>query len=63
MGMNFYRMRRHSNTQIETSSGEYWSEYYVTEIDEAYRSILGIEEPKRLVSDKHQLKLNLEVAA
>jgi DNA polymerase, archaea type len=28
---------------IETNSGEYWSDYYVTELDEFYRSILGIE--------------------
>ena len=28
---------------IETNSGEYWSDYYVIELDEVYRSILGIE--------------------
>ena len=28
---------------VETNSGEYWSDYYVTELDEVYRSILGIE--------------------
>jgi DNA polymerase, archaea type len=48
---------------VETNSGEYWAEYYLTELDEVYRSILGIEEPKRLVGDKQQLKLNFEVAA
>ncbi|WP_373538775.1 DNA polymerase domain-containing protein [Chamaesiphon sp.] len=43
---------------IETSSGEYWADYYVTELDEAYRSILGVESP--LTSgNKHQLKLDL----
>jgi DNA polymerase, archaea type len=46
---------------IETNSGEYWAEYYVTELDEVYRSILGIEET-RLTADKHQLKLELNAA-
>jgi hypothetical protein len=48
---------------VETNSGEYWAEYYATELDEVYRSILGIEEPKPSSGDKHQLKLDLEVAA
>jgi DNA polymerase, archaea type len=48
---------------VETNSGNYWSEYYVTELDEAYRSILGIEEPKRTIGNKQQLKLNLGEAA
>jgi DNA polymerase elongation subunit (family B) len=43
---------------IETSSGEYWAEYYVTELDEAYRSILGIEE-SIAISVPSQLKLEL----
>jgi DNA polymerase, archaea type len=43
---------------IETNSGEYWADYYVTELDEAYRSILGIEET-RPTGNKHQLKLDL----
>jgi hypothetical protein len=42
----------------ETNSGEYWAEYYVTELDEVYRSIVGIEEP-RPTGNKHQLKLDL----
>jgi DNA polymerase, archaea type len=43
---------------IETSSGEYWAEYYVTELDEAYRSILGIEK-SNAISAPSQLKLEL----
>jgi DNA polymerase, archaea type len=43
---------------IETSSGEYWAEYYVTELDEAYRSILGIEE-SIAISVPSQWKLEL----
>ncbi len=43
---------------VETNSGEYWSEYYVTELDEVYRSILGIEET-HTIGNKHQLKLDL----
>jgi DNA polymerase elongation subunit (family B) len=46
---------------IETNSGEYWADYYVTELDEAYRSILGIEEP-RPIGNKQQLKLDLTAA-
>jgi hypothetical protein len=46
---------------IETSSGEYWSDYYVTELDEVYRSILGIEET-RSTGNKQQLKLDLTAA-
>jgi DNA polymerase, archaea type len=46
---------------IETSSGEYWAEYYVTELDEVYQSILGIEEPRQ-VGNKQQLKLDLTAA-
>jgi DNA polymerase, archaea type len=43
---------------IETSCGEYWAEYYVTELDEAYRSILGIEK-SNAISVPSQLKLEL----
>jgi hypothetical protein len=43
---------------IETNSGEYWSDYYVTELDEVYRSIHGIEEPIQ-IENKQQLKLDL----
>jgi DNA polymerase, archaea type len=46
---------------IETNSGEYWADYYVTELDEAYRSILGIDET-RSTGNKHQLKLDLTAA-
>jgi DNA polymerase, archaea type len=47
---------------IETNSGEYWADYYLIELDEAYRSILSIEEPKPAVGNKHQLKLDLKAA-
>ncbi|MCY7337688.1 MAG: hypothetical protein LH613_16005 [Chamaesiphon sp.] len=43
---------------IETNSGEYWAEYYVTELEEVYRSILGIEESST-IGISHQLKLEL----
>jgi DNA polymerase, archaea type len=46
---------------IETNSGEYWSEYYIGELDEIYRSILGLEVP-RTIGNKHQLKLELNAA-
>jgi DNA polymerase elongation subunit (family B) len=46
---------------IETNSGEYWAEYYIGELDEVYRSILGIEVSHR-IGNKHQLKLNLNAA-
>jgi DNA polymerase, archaea type len=46
---------------VETNSGEYWSEYYLTEIDEVYRSILGIEEP-RPIGNTQQMKLELTAA-
>jgi hypothetical protein len=46
---------------IEANNGEYWAEYYVTELDEEYRSILGIEEPES-TGNKHQLKLDLTAA-
>ena len=42
---------------VETNSGEYWADYYVTELDEVYRSILGTEEPKPSIGNKHQLRL------
>jgi DNA polymerase, archaea type len=42
---------------VETNNGEYWSDYYVTELDEVYRSILGIEET-HAIGNKHQLKLD-----
>jgi DNA polymerase, archaea type len=45
---------------IETSSGEYWSEYYVTELDEVYLVILGIEETKAIGNTQ---QLILELAA
>jgi hypothetical protein len=58
-------LRYHSKTgrplkplPIETNSGEYWSDYYVTELDEVYRSIHGIEEPIQ-IENKQQLKLDL----
>jgi DNA polymerase, archaea type len=61
-------LRYHSKTgkplkpmPIETNSGEYWADYYVTELDEAYQSILGINTPTT-IGDKHQLKLELNVA-
>jgi DNA polymerase, archaea type len=43
---------------VETNSGEYWSDYYVTELDEVYRSILGIDTP-RMIGNTSQLKLEL----
>ncbi len=46
---------------IETNSGEYWAEYYVTELDEVYRQVLGIEAPPT-IGNKHQLKLELNAA-
>jgi len=46
---------------VETNSGEYWSDYYVTELDKVYRSILGVDEV-RMVGDKHQLNLELKAA-
>jgi hypothetical protein len=61
-------LRYHSKTgrslkpmPIETNSGEYWADYYVTELDEVYRSILGIEEPRQM-GNKNQLKLDLTAA-
>jgi hypothetical protein len=47
---------------IETNSGEYWADYYLSELDAAYRSILGIEEPQPAVGNKHQLKLDIKAA-
>ena len=44
---------------VETNSGEYWADYYVTELDRAYRSILGIEEPKRASGNTSQLRMEL----
>jgi DNA polymerase, archaea type len=56
--------RYHSKTgkllkplSVKTNSGEYWADYYVTELDEVYRSILGTEEPTPSIGNKHQLKL------
>jgi DNA polymerase, archaea type len=46
---------------VETNSGEYWSDYYLTELDEVYRSILGIEEP-RPIANTQQMKLELTAA-
>jgi DNA polymerase, archaea type len=46
---------------VETNSGEYWSDYYLTELDEVYRSILGIEE-HRPIGNTAQLKLELTAA-
>jgi DNA polymerase, archaea type len=46
---------------IETNSGEYWADYYLSELDEAYRSILGIDETPT-IRDKQQLKLDLTAA-
>ena len=46
---------------VETNSGEYWSDYYVTELDKVYRSILGVDEV-RMVGDKHQLNLEHKAA-
>jgi hypothetical protein len=46
---------------VETNSGEYWSDYYVTELDEDYRSILGIEE-SQMKGNKQKLKLDLPSA-
>jgi DNA polymerase, archaea type len=61
-------LRYHSKTgkplkpmPIETNSGEYWADYYVTELDEAYQSILGINTPTT-IGNKHQLKLEINVA-
>ena len=53
--------RQLKSMPVETNSGEYWAEYYIGELDEAYRSILGIEEPQTS-GNKHQLKLNLNAA-
>jgi DNA polymerase, archaea type len=44
---------------VETNSGEYWCDYYLTELDGVYRSILGIEETKVTTA---QLKLELTAA-
>ena len=44
---------------VETNSGEYWADYYVTELDMAYRSILGIEEPTRAIGNTSQLRMEL----
>jgi hypothetical protein len=40
---------------IETNSRKYWSDYYVTKLDEVCRSILGIEET-RAVRDIQQVR-------
>jgi len=44
---------------VQTNSGEYWADYYLTELDEAYRSILDIEEP-RTIGNRQQLNMDLE---
>jgi DNA polymerase, archaea type len=44
---------------IETTSGGYWGEYYIGEIDEIYQSILGIEESKRAIGNTSQLRMEL----
>jgi DNA polymerase, archaea type len=54
--------RQLKSCPIETNSGDYWAEYYIGELDEVYRSILGIEEPKRTIGNKHQMTLELDAA-
>ncbi len=46
---------------VETNSGEYWADYYLTELDGVYRSILGIEEA-RPIGNTQQMKLELIAA-
>jgi DNA polymerase, archaea type len=46
---------------VETNSGEYWSDYYLTELDTVYRSILGIEE-HRPIGNTQQMRLELTAA-
>lgn len=46
---------------VETNSGEYWADYYVTELDEVYQSILGSEGTPP-TADKQQLTLDIKAA-
>lgn len=62
--------RYHSKTgkllkplSVKTNSGEYWADYYVTELDEVYRSILGTEEPTPSIGNKASKLLEIGLVA
>ncbi len=62
------QQRYHSKTgrplkpcPIETNSGEYWAEYYLTELDEVYREILGNKATPQ-PREEQQMTLNLTAA-
>lgn len=44
---------------LETTTEQYWSEYYVSLLDEEYRSILGIEKIKKITPQYSPIQLEI----